>query len=278
MKKGCVILNYNDSERVIRLAKKLLSMEFFEKIVIVDNCSKEEDFLRIFEFVETQKENLYTIKSEKNVGFNVGANLGFSFLSAAEFDLIYHINSDVDIEKNVLLATMSFLDKHKDIAVVSCRMLQMGEEKKMYYNYPTTTSLILDNLGISKLLKLMPKKVEQNSEYYLVDFVRGSFCAMRREDVQEAGFFYSKTFLYFGEAALSKNLLPKKEAVLTDFYYIHNHPNPKKAEAIAALKLTYKDAVIYLNEFTRFNLVKKILLFLSVKVGIILRYFFLKAS
>ena len=43
MNNACVIVSYNDSDRIIDLCKTLISYNFFKYIVITDNNSKEEE-------------------------------------------------------------------------------------------------------------------------------------------------------------------------------------------------------------------------------------------
>ena len=276
MKCGCVIVNFNDSSRVIKLCKLLVTYNVFNTIVIVDNKSKKMDYDCLKEFVEQNHDSILLTSLNENYGFNVAANVGMKYFCNHNYEYVCHINSDVYVDSDTIKKMINFLETQPDISVVSCRMLQQGEFKQMYYNFPTTKSLIFDNLGITKVFKIKPKIIFKTDEYLIVDFVRGSFCIMRCNDIFNAGLFNEDTFLYFGEASLAKKLLPRKEAVLINYSYVHNHPKSNRKSAIKALYSTYSDAKIYLKNFTSFNFFKKFFLFLSLKIGVLIRIIFMK--
>ena len=66
-----IILNYNDKKNSVRLAKELNNYDVIDRIIVVDNCSPNNDF----EYLkEIKNEKIDVIKSDKNGGYSYGNN------------------------------------------------------------------------------------------------------------------------------------------------------------------------------------------------------------
>lgn len=78
MKLSIVTINYNGSEKTIKLLKSLteqIDKDF--QIIVVDNASDEVDFKILSNFVNVSTSQVATlVRSEKNLGFSGGNNVG----------------------------------------------------------------------------------------------------------------------------------------------------------------------------------------------------------
>ena len=97
MRIAVVILNYNDKKNTIRLAKDLDSYETINKIIVVDNCSPNNDWE---ELKELNNNKIDVIKSDKNGGYSYGNNIGLNYLESKYglFDYIIISNTDIEIK------------------------------------------------------------------------------------------------------------------------------------------------------------------------------------
>jgi N-acetylglucosaminyl-diphospho-decaprenol L-rhamnosyltransferase len=273
MKLAAVIINYNDSQRVLALTEKLISYQVFSDIVVVDNLSSPEQVSLLKEAEKKEGfSSLHCVYSMTNEGYNRGSNLGFDSLKNKDIDVVYSINSDIDVSKETILALAGFLEKNPSYAVVSCKMMEYGKEKQMYYQFPTIHSACNDNLGITKLFHLKPPIREKHEDYLRVDFVRSSFDAMRYSAIQKVGFYDQGTFLYFGEAMLARKLKKDgfQEAVLVNYSYNHNHIY-KKGYKTKGYKDTYREIQYYFKNYGKFGFFSRLRLSLSYHIGWVIR-------
>ena len=73
MKIGCVILNYNDSTTTINLLDKIKSFHLLNRIIVVDNCSKDNSYQALKEFEDSK---IKVIQSTRNGGYGYGNKFG----------------------------------------------------------------------------------------------------------------------------------------------------------------------------------------------------------
>src|SRR3989339_414113 len=101
-----ITINYNGSQDTIKLLESLKRQtdKDFE-IIIIDNKSSPEDIQTLQNFIETRKNNfnsLELIKSEKNLGFSGGNNLGIKQALRQDADWIVLLNNDSWVETNFI--------------------------------------------------------------------------------------------------------------------------------------------------------------------------------
>ena len=125
MQTGIVIVNYNDYESTSRLIENIKKYKILEKIVIVDNNSREDE-----------KEKLRSIKHRKvkiienseNKGYSYAINIGAKYLISlyGKCNIIVS-NSDVFIkdEKHIKELLKTLFDK--DVAVSSPVIFENGK-------------------------------------------------------------------------------------------------------------------------------------------------------
>ena len=273
MKIGAIIVNYNDSKRIVLLVNKLLAYSVFSDIVIVDNVSNEEDINNLKN--QLTQYQVHILINETNVGFNQATTNGLKLLSDMKNDYAFSINSDIEVSKETIIAHVSFLEEHNDYGAVSCKMIEGGKEKQMYYQFPTIGSEVRNDLGINKLFHIKPKIRKKHDGYIDIDFARSSFLCLRMEAMEKIDYFDGGTFLYFGEAILGIKLkkLGYKEACLLNYKYYHNHIY-KKGYKMNGYKATYKDSLYLFNRYYRVSKFGFFRLKTAYKIGILIRKVF----
>ena len=99
-KKVLIVLNYNDFETTEAFLVKVMQMECFNKIVVVDNCSTDESFRRLKKY---ESELIDVIQTTRNGGYAYGNNFG-SIYAIRNYspDIIFISNPDVEFEKKVV--------------------------------------------------------------------------------------------------------------------------------------------------------------------------------
>ena len=92
---GIVVLNYKNFHETIECVKSiLLQKDVVFNIVIVDNGSSNESYDELFnQFKNNDK--IYIIKSDINLGYAKGNNLGINYLRNKGIENIFIANSDL---------------------------------------------------------------------------------------------------------------------------------------------------------------------------------------
>jgi GT2 family glycosyltransferase len=268
-KTAVVIVNYNDSDRIITLVKKLLKYKILDKIIISDNNSTIEEKEKIKHIESSIVKVIY---NKENLGFSGANNIALKYLESEKIDYVFTINSDVDVTKDVMLKSINFISSHEDISLVSAEMIENNQKKQCYYNFPTITRCIAENLGLLKLFNIKPKIIQKYDEYYLCDYIRSSYWCVRYEDFKNIGFFDIETFLYHIETCvgIKLNRQGKKCAIINNLTYEHNHIY-KKGYKIRGYKDSYKSLVYIFNHYYNKNKLQMLLLLISYKIGLLIR-------
>ncbi len=271
MKLGCLILNYNDSKRVVELVDILYNYNLFSKICIVDNNSNRDDFLYLSNI---KYENVIILKSDKNSGFSGGNNLGLKYLQVFNLDYLCLINSDIFVKKNVLEELVYFLEDHSVVSIATCQMIEAGQKRQCHYDFPSITHYVNDNLGVNKLFKIKPKNVFKYDNYSIIDYSRSSLWMIRFKDFIDVDFFDSNTFLYHIETCVGLKLKQnnKKMALINNLTYDHNHIY-KKGYKINAYKDSYKSLKYIFETYLKKNKFQMIIFSISYYAGLLLRKF-----
>src|ERR1035437_2636444 len=111
------ILNYNgnkDTSECLNSLEELNTTGFDRSVVVVDNASKEK-------FTVDRKYgnfNLKIIRSETNLGFSGGQNLGIKYSLEHGADYIMVLNNDVILDKDLIVELLKTFDE-KDCGIVS---------------------------------------------------------------------------------------------------------------------------------------------------------------
>lgn len=264
-----VIVNYNDSDRILNLVKKLESYNFLKKIVISDNNSSEEDRIKMN---KAQNDVVNIIYNNANLGFSGANNSALNYLKDYNIDYVFLLNSDVMVSKDTMINSIEFLKKYDDISLVSAEMNEYGVKKQCFYNFPTIRHSIGENLGFIKLFHIKPKVIEKYNDYYICDYIRSSYWCVKFEDFAKINFFDLNTFLYHVETCVGIKIarLGKKCAMLSNESYEHNHIY-KLGYKIKGYKDTYKSLVYIFKHYYGKNKFELFLYKCSYKIGLLIR-------
>lgn len=264
MQTGIVIVNYNDYESTFKLVENIKKYKIIEKIVIVDNNSREEE-----------KEKLRTIKHKKvkiienseNKGYSYAINIGAKYLISlyGKCNIIVS-NSDVIIkeEKNIKELLKTLLNK--DVAVSSPVIFENG---KLNRGWKLTTPKQDILMMLPKVYSFFEKKYRYyKEEHYMektsiVDVVSGCFFLIKSTVLEEIGFLDEAVFLYYEENILAKKLkkLKLKSVINNEVVIIHNHSVTIDKNVSRKNKLkTLRNSQFYYEE--KYNNVSKSELFI----------------
>jgi len=228
---SCVIINYNTSSFTLKCVESILnttSPELNFEIIVVDNGSKQEDYLQLEDGIrKVSKPDLKLVRSRINTGFGGGNAFGFQFCGNSKY--VVFINNDVEfMEDDCLSILKNFMDETSDAGVVSPQ--SVDQNLKFVPTFDHFASVQREILKRRTLELLFPKTyLKRKKEYFepfKVQFITGSFMFFRRSDFEKIGGFDTNIFLYYEETDLSRNLkekLGKSTYLFPTIKYKHYH-------------------------------------------------------
>jgi len=206
------LIDFNGSENTLLCLDSLdnVKVEGFElSVVVVDNASKEK--------FQTEKKyknfSLKIIRSETNLGFAGGQNLGIKYGLDNGVDYFVILNNDVILEDNFLLELLKTFVSQKDCGIVSPKIyFAKGHEfhkdryeekdlgKVIWYagGKMDWQNMIAAHRGVDEVDKGQYEKLEKT------DFASGCCEIIKREVFKNVGLFDDKYFLYYEDNDLSQ--------------------------------------------------------------------------
>lgn len=264
-KTSSVILNYNDSIRSVKLAKKLV-IYGLDLVVIVDNNSNFNERTILKEIDGNEAKRIKVIFSDNNQGFASGNNKGFKYLeSLGKYDYVLEVNPDVDFEKKTLLSCLEFLVKNDYAISVSPICVQNNKFYCNFWAFPTYHDIIKKilsavfcfNVDKGYYCNQMP------NNFFKADAIRGSFQFFDFIKLSRIGYYDENTFLYYEENILYKKAQKYGYYAYIDPYdvYYHNHINSKKTikALLKTRKFDFESSLYYLKMYEKINLAQIIL-------------------
>ncbi|QJX47560.1 glycosyltransferase family 2 protein [Hymenobacter taeanensis] len=178
-----VIINYNTYELtkqcIQSVYRSTVGLEY--EVVLVDNASIEVDpdvFLINFP-------RLKLIKSEVNLGFAGGNNLG---ISECKGRFILLLNSDTIVKDDSIIKAFAFLNQSPEIGVVSSRLVfPDGRHQSAAQRFPSIKYTLFELLRLQKIFskayrgRFMLGSFFDNRQTVEVDWVWGTFFMFRKE-------------------------------------------------------------------------------------------------
>jgi len=205
------LINYNNNRATYDCLQSLeeTNIESFElSVIVVDNASRE----KFTEDKKYQKFNLKIIRSEENLGFAGGQNVGINYALDNGADYVLVLNNDVILDKNLIVELLKTFD-NKDCGIVSPKIyFSKGHEfhKDRYQKEDLGRviwyaggkmdwkNMLASHRGVDEVDKGQYETVEQTN------FASGCCEMIKREVFDKAGLFDVRYFLYYEDNDLSQ--------------------------------------------------------------------------
>lgn len=184
------------------------------EIILVDNASKD----RIDKFISAKYPYVKVLRREDNGGFGENNNMG---MRIAKGKYILLLNDDTKIiDKKIFTEMVAWMDKHPKVGLSSCGLVNPDEitfQGSGGY-FPTLPRVFawmtfFDDIPfLGNLIKsyhpMHPNfSFNKNEKYFKVthkqDWVTGAFFLVRKEVIEQVGFFDEDFFLYVEEVDLA---------------------------------------------------------------------------
>ena len=264
-----ILINYNSSDHSINCIRSIVektSIEIKYQIIITDNCSENEDYLKLKLFCDDSGYvNLHLYQSQINTGFGGGNMLGVQLANAKYFAFV---NNDTLLKNDCLSILKNALENNLEIGIAGAQAYKENGDFMISLDHFASPAreifgrVFLENINSKKY----PKRKKKYTSPQRVNFVPGSFMFVRTEDFNAVGGFDTNIFLYYEETDLCLRLSYKSKFayLIPEAKFIHIHG--ASTEKSLAIKKELKISLLYvIQKHYGFFGHKIVLLFLAVK-------------
>jgi GT2 family glycosyltransferase len=267
-----ILINYNSSHYTLNAVKSIIdktSKKIDYQIIVVDNASQYEDYLRLKDRLPHVK-NLTLFRSRINTGFGGGNMLGIQFANAKYYAFI---NNDTLLKNDCLSLLYNFLEENESIGI--CAPQGFDENDEVVKSFDHFLTLRKELFGRKLLERLNPRKYPKRKKIYYkpikVQCVPGSFLFVNADSFNKVGGFDTNIFLYYEETDLAfriKQLETKNTCYLMPLAQ-YTHFEGKSTDKSLRIKKELKLSMLYvLNKNSGY------LSFLIIKNIMIIKYVF----
>ena len=207
MKNCLIIINCNDYKTTKHLVDNVVDYKIIDKILIVDNNSREEEKNLIKSIKNSKIEKIF---NDENVGYSAAINIGAKYLidKYGKCNLIIS-NSDIVIMDEKDLSVLIDLLSYEKVGLVVPSLLErgrlnrgwkeIGAKTDFFLGIPIVRDFIEDNV-------IYYNKDYYQSDYSFVDIVSTAFFLITSDNLQKIGYMDEKVFLYYEGSILSKKI------------------------------------------------------------------------
>lgn len=186
-----ITVNYNQPQATIEL---LLSLNKYAtknvEIIVVDNASKVNHELEF----KSINPSLIFIRTEKNLGFAGGNNLG---INLAKGDFIFLLNNDTEVSDDCLETMIAEFKTNTKIGLLSPLILYHDDKSIIQYaGYTPLNYLTARNSQVGQFEKNIG---QYDNVSYETGFCHGAAVMCRKSDLLKAGLMDESYFLYYEE-------------------------------------------------------------------------------
>lgn len=242
---SAIIINYNSSTLTKECINSIVAKTdpaINYEIIIVDNCSKEEDYLSLKDFCTIHPfKNLQLIRSRINTGFGAGNMMGYNFANAK---YVAFVNNDTLFLNDCFSILKKAIEQDDKIGIIGGQSFTIEGKQMIAFDHFTSLKKVL--FGRDFLEKTNPKEYPKRKLEYKnplkVNYVQGSLMFIRSKDFNIVGGFDTNIFLYYEETDLSLRMqkIGKSSYLIPEARYIHYHgkSTPKNILIKTELKIS----------------------------------------
>lgn len=224
-----ITVNYNQPEATIALLKSIDSYYAGANIevILVDNGSKADCGLQFL----GQRKDLVYIRSDVNLGFAGGNNLG---IKQAKGDLLFLVNNDTEFTAGLLETLTASLSANAEIGIISPKILYFDEPDVIQYaGFSDMNYYTCRNQCIGQFEK---DRGQYNNLLAETGFAHGAAMMITRQALEAAGPMAENFFLYFEEMDWCERIRKAGFKVYVDTRAIIYHKESLSVGKNSALK------------------------------------------
>ncbi|MEL7598490.1 MAG: glycosyltransferase family 2 protein [Proteiniphilum sp.] len=185
-----VTVNYNGKAATLKLIESLrdhLSIPY--ELIVVDNGSVEDEAAEL----QTSYPFIKTIRSERNLGFAGGNNLG---VRQASGSYLFFLNNDTFVRDDSISRLIDVMKQNPLLGGLSPKILFADTKEGIQFaGYTPLSRVTLRN----RLIGYREPDEGQYDEFHPTPYLHGAAMLIRREAIERAGMMPEIYFLYYEE-------------------------------------------------------------------------------
>lgn len=185
-----ITVNYNgfrDTERLIESLQKYLTNQY--ELIVVDNGSVKDEAGEL----QVKYPFLKTIRSERNLGFAGGNNLG---IRQASGNYLFFLNNDIYVQDDSFSCLIDAMKHNPLLGGISPKIMFADSGGGIQFaGYTPLSRITLRN----HLIGYREKDVGQHDVPLPTPYLHGAAMLIRREAIEKAGMMPDVYFLYYEE-------------------------------------------------------------------------------
>lgn len=265
MKIPIIILNYNsssDCRKCVSFLKRQQGIDL--EIIIVDNCSREDDCTAVK--ILSEEQGCTFIQATENRGYNAGNNIGLRYAADKGYKYALIANPDMEFPQEDYIKKL--VDKmEQDDTITVCASDIVSPEGR--HQNPQREATYWEEL----LWFLTTWRNRKSGKWFLCDYTQSNYCEkisgcclmVRLSFIRNIRFFDENVFLYCEESILSKQVrrANAKMYYLSSACAVHCHIEKSKGNPSKRLQLTFRSRYYYLRQYSGYKHIKLWLLLQS---------------
>lgn len=267
-----ILLNYNssaDCAKCISFLKRQREIDI--EIVVVDNCSREDDLIRLRALCES--EPLCTlIENHENRGYNAGNNIGLRYAAEKGYKYAMIANPDMEFPQEDYVAKLvAKMEEDEEIVVCGSDIVGTNGERQNPWRFSSFWKDFIGNKIILDYLGFNNKVLPPISGY--CDILTGCCLMVQLEYIKSQNYFDENVFLFCEEAILGKQVRNKgkKMYYLNETFAIHRHLESQKGSYIRRYRAFENSRCYFLKYYSGYNYLELSVIFLSRKVQFLIK-------
>lgn len=190
-----VILAWNNYDDTRECLESMLSQRQVETVIfLVDNGSRLEPL----DDLPHQFPEINYIRSDRNLGFAAGTNLGLRKALATESEYFLIINNDTRADEFMLHELLK-ASKDEDVGLTAPVIYHYDDPNKVWSSGGAMNNFFLMPLESHSTQNILACPIERT-------FVSGCCYLLKREMLEQVGLFDERFFLYFEDLDFSKRI------------------------------------------------------------------------
>ncbi len=256
-----ISINYNNSNLTLDFVESVIQKtpsSITYEIIIVDNCSKIEDYKQLKKLLSSYTNYVTIVRSNINTGFGGGNMFGTQYASG---NYLAYINNDILFTEDCLSSLKGFMETNPKVGVATPQQLNRDKKPTSCFDY--FHGVRKELLG-RWAVEITSKRVKREDKFYkdtvTADFIQGCFLFFDAQKFAGIGGFDTNLFLYYEEMDVcyrlkqqgyTSCLYPK-----TSFIHLHGESTPNNYLIKKELKLSQLYILRKNNHYIKYTIIR----------------------